>query len=81
MNFARSNGLVNKFCKMILRNEKGGSWQLLLRHKKSDGIVYIGGGWTAFVVENGLEVGDEFKLELVKGGKMLIMNYYGMLGP
>ncbi|KAF8388727.1 hypothetical protein HHK36_025407 [Tetracentron sinense] len=74
-NFARINGLTNKCCKMIIKDQKGRSWLVTLRHK-SNGQVYIGGGWHQFSVANGLKKGDVCTFELILGGKDLMMFHW-----
>ncbi|CAI9267778.1 unnamed protein product [Lactuca saligna] len=50
---------------MILRDDKGRSWKVQL-NKKEEKHIYIGRGFRAFRVANGLKKGDEFKFELIE---------------
>ncbi|XP_057958164.1 B3 domain-containing protein REM10-like [Malania oleifera] len=77
--FARANGLCDKKCEILLRDENGRSWPMKLGHMKSRSgtRAYIGHGWIKFAVANGLKAGDSIMLELVKGGTQHVMNFYG----
>ncbi|XP_057958180.1 B3 domain-containing protein REM10-like isoform X2 [Malania oleifera] len=75
--FARANNLCNKNYEIILRDQSGRSKSMKLEGKRR-GVVYIAHGWSRFAVANGLKVGDLFMIELVKGGKKLLMNFYGV---
>ncbi|CAK9150345.1 unnamed protein product [Ilex paraguariensis] len=74
MKFARSNGLANSHCEMILRDEKHRSWPVELEHK--DTHVSIRSGWRKFSIANGLKEGDAFKFEIVEYGKKPIANFH-----
>ncbi|CAH1442288.1 unnamed protein product [Lactuca virosa] len=50
---------------MILRNNKGRSWKVELK-KANERLLYLGSGFTAFLVANGMEEGDAFKFELAE---------------
>ncbi|CAI9267776.1 unnamed protein product [Lactuca saligna] len=50
---------------MILRDNKGRSWKVELK-KANERLLYIGLGFTAFLVANGMKEGDAFKFELVE---------------
>ncbi|KAF8388726.1 hypothetical protein HHK36_025406 [Tetracentron sinense] len=76
MGFARINGLTNKCCTMTIRDQKGRSWPVTLRHKNSDGQVYIGCGWRQFSVANGLKKGDVCTFELILRGKDVMMLHW-----
>ncbi|XP_065848513.1 B3 domain-containing protein REM6-like isoform X4 [Euphorbia lathyris] len=66
--FARSSGLTTSKCSAVsIRNEMGNSWIVTLRLDKNNKL-YMTYGCFDFVKENGLEEGDVFILELVKGG-------------
>ncbi|XP_057958181.1 B3 domain-containing protein REM14-like [Malania oleifera] len=76
--FARANDLCNKDCEIILRDQKGRLWPMMLSHMKNTGVICIGRNLSKFITTNGLKVGDLFMLELDKaGGKNIIMNFYG----
>ncbi|XP_010488930.1 PREDICTED: B3 domain-containing protein REM10-like [Camelina sativa] len=65
--FSRSNGLMKRKCEIILLNEDGIPWKLILSHKP-DGEVYIRLGWRSFCFENRLRVNDVLSLKLVQTG-------------
>ncbi|XP_043719269.1 putative B3 domain-containing protein REM15 [Telopea speciosissima] len=69
-NFAKSNDLKES-CEMTLRDRKGISWQMNLKHRNSSGRFCICGSWLKISVENGFKVGDICTFELVQMGKML----------
>ncbi|KAF3627285.1 hypothetical protein T459_16059 [Capsicum annuum] len=64
--FAKSNGLVNKRCKMILRDLKQRSWPMLLVPMGHH--VAISRGWRQLREANNVQIGDPYKVELVKNG-------------
>ncbi|KAL4560227.1 hypothetical protein LXL04_032377 [Taraxacum kok-saghyz] len=72
--FSRTNGL--KVGDMILRNNKGRSWEVRLNKLRN--VLYIGGGLRAFLKANGMKEGDEFKFELVdkEKDKPPIVNFF-----
>ncbi|KAG5577401.1 hypothetical protein H5410_057535 [Solanum commersonii] len=68
LDFAKSNGLMNKNCEMVLKNEAQRCWSVWLgRAGRYFGIIR---GWTKFSAENGLRVGDAYKFELIKNGEI-----------
>ncbi|XVF35723.1 hypothetical protein REPUB_Repub18cG0170800 [Reevesia pubescens] len=76
--FAGSNGLAGRFCEMTLVDQQGKSWIASLRHKKSDGQVYIGQGWRNICIANNFEEGDCVLLELIGKGKKPIFKLHSM---
>lgn len=60
-----SNGL-KKGCEIVLKNENGGTWNLVLRHNKSNNTTVISGGWRSFCQANGIKARDPFMFKLVK---------------
>ncbi|ESQ48928.1 hypothetical protein EUTSA_v10022336mg [Eutrema salsugineum] len=53
MDFARSNGLMNRHCETILLNEDGKPWTLFLKYtKKTQSRAYIARGWRSFCRAN-----------------------------
>ncbi|KAL0699978.1 hypothetical protein Bca4012_056100 [Brassica carinata] len=58
MSFARTNGLDKMNGeKIILLNEEGRSWSLILKHDKSDRHTFIRPGWRRFCTENEMNHG------------------------
>ncbi|OAY53553.1 putative B3 domain-containing protein REM15 isoform X3 [Manihot esculenta] len=74
--FARTHGLCNSNCKMILMNEKGRSWPAVSWNKKSDGQVYIGRGWTSFRDANNLKAGDSFIFKHIEKQKIPTFKFH-----
>ncbi|VVB08920.1 unnamed protein product [Arabis nemorensis] len=66
--FARGNGLDTRMGEIVLMNEKGKSWTLDLKGKKSYGTVYIKRGWRSFCHANGLKAGGFFTFKLIQRG-------------
>ena len=64
---------------MILRNNKGRSWEVRLN--KHTNRLYIGIGLRAFLKDNGMKEGDEIKFELVEKekDKPPIVNFFRTL--
>ncbi|KAM3379410.1 B3 domain-containing protein REM7 isoform X2 [Capsicum galapagoense] len=74
MRFAKSNGLMNRNCEMILKGEVQRCWSVWLgRSGNHFGIIH---GWTKFRAENGLQVGDVYKFELIKNGEIPIAHFH-----
>ncbi|CAH8390911.1 unnamed protein product [Eruca vesicaria subsp. sativa] len=66
--FVTANGL-NKGCsEIVLKNERGGTWTLPLKHYKSINHTYLGPGWTTFCQVNGIKAEDSFMFKLVRTG-------------
>ncbi|VVA97186.1 unnamed protein product [Arabis nemorensis] len=68
MDFSRSNGLMNRKCEIILLNEYGKPWRLLLGNYKSRGRVYIKSGWKSFCCANRRRANDLLTFKLVQTG-------------
>lgn len=73
MEFARPNGLSNRDCEMIMKDEKGRSWPLRLKHDTSH--VCITRGFHNFLTANGLKEGDSFIIHLLHNGYQPLMNF------
>ncbi|XP_020885759.1 B3 domain-containing protein REM14 isoform X1 [Arabidopsis lyrata subsp. lyrata] len=71
--FMRENGLDKRCGKMILMNEKGKSWTLDLKQKKSCGTSLIKRGWSSFCRANGLRAGSIITFKLIKKGGNLVL--------
>lgn len=68
MDFSRSNGLTNRNCEIILLNEEGKQWRLLMRYHKASGRVCIRSGWKRFCDENRRRANDFLTFKLVRNG-------------
>uniref|UniRef100_M1AKH4 DNA binding protein n=2 Tax=Solanum tuberosum TaxID=4113 RepID=M1AKH4_SOLTU len=73
--FARANGLINKKCGLVIRDERQRSWNL--RIDTYGYGVYIAKGWRKFRVENDLKEGDCMMFEVVTNGEKPIWKFYG----
>ncbi|PHT29843.1 hypothetical protein CQW23_30561 [Capsicum baccatum] len=73
LDFAKSNGL-NRKCEMILKDEIERCWSVWLGRLETN--FCITRGWTKFRTGNGLQVGDAYKFELIKNGKIPIAHFY-----
>ncbi|KAM3399038.1 hypothetical protein P3S68_002554 [Capsicum galapagoense] len=74
MDFAKSNGWMNRKCEMILKDEAERCWSVWIgRMGHNFGITR---GWTNFRVEKGFQVGDAYKFELIKNGKVPIAYFH-----
>ncbi|XP_016454036.1 B3 domain-containing protein REM10-like isoform X2 [Nicotiana tabacum] len=72
--FAKSNGLMNRRCEMILTDEKQRSWSVQLG--LTGHHVAITRGWKKFVKANDVQVGDTFKFELINNGTIPIAYFH-----
>lgn len=72
--FARANGLINKKCGLIIRDEKRRSWILKLYTSCSQ--VYIGGRWAEFRDANDIKEGDHITFKVVANGEMPIWKFH-----
>ncbi|KAJ8561123.1 hypothetical protein K7X08_027313 [Anisodus acutangulus] len=72
--FAMENGLVNKNCGLIIRDERQRSWNLRLVTHNS--IVHVVGGWGEFHVANDLKEGDYMMFEVVANGEKPIWKFH-----
>ncbi|XP_049376775.1 B3 domain-containing protein REM10-like, partial [Solanum stenotomum] len=73
--FARANGLINKKCGLVIRDERQRSWNL--RIDTYGYGVYIAKGWRKFRVENDLKEGDCMMFEVVSNGEKTTWKYNG----
>ncbi|CAI0376368.1 unnamed protein product [Linum tenue] len=64
---ARYSGLYGRSRTLVLRNENGGDWQVMV-NTSTNGITYIASGWTQLVKENGLSIGDSLRVQLLERG-------------
>ncbi|KAG7572055.1 B3 DNA binding domain [Arabidopsis suecica] len=71
--FMRENGLDTRCGEMTLMNEKGKSWTLDLKRKKSCGTSLIKRGWRSFCHANGLRAGSIITFKLIKKGGTLVL--------
>ncbi|XP_052209336.1 B3 domain-containing protein REM9-like [Diospyros lotus] len=76
MNFTRLNGL-SKYSEMTIVDPKRRKWTVSLRKSNSNcaGRIFIGKGWSGLVKANGIKGGDVIKLEIIKAGRALMMNF------
>lgn len=73
--FARANGIESRSGEIIvLMNEKGTSWTLILKRKNSCGTMYITRGWRRFCRANGLKAGCFFTFKLIQRGGTLFLH-------
>ncbi|CDP02443.1 unnamed protein product [Coffea canephora] len=63
MPFAKKHGLVNK-SEVMLQNTNGASWRVELRLYDND-MLYMCKGWTDFLENNALELGQEYAFEFI----------------
>lgn len=70
MAFARSTGLMNRRCEIILIDEKRRSWSMWLGYMGHH--FGIKKGWRQFTKANGFRVGDAYKFELINNAKIPI---------
>ncbi|MCD7446393.1 hypothetical protein HAX54_006001 [Datura stramonium] len=74
--FALANGLTNKKCWLIVRDERQRSWTLKLSSSNSTRTrAYIGDGWRKFAAENNLKEGDCIIFEIVTNGETPIWKF------
>ncbi|XP_059305827.1 B3 domain-containing protein REM10-like isoform X1 [Lycium ferocissimum] len=72
--FVFANGLIDKKCDLIIRDERQRSWNLKLRYWRTE--VYIeDGSWRKFSADNSLKEGDRIKFEVVSNGDTPIWKY------
>ncbi|CAN4077149.1 unnamed protein product [Withania somnifera] len=74
LDFSKSNGLMNRKCEMILRDETERCWSMWLGRRGNN--FRITRGWEKFRAENGLQLGDTFKFELIKNGEIPIAHFH-----
>ncbi|MCD7446392.1 hypothetical protein HAX54_006000 [Datura stramonium] len=71
--FAFANGLIEKKCDLVIRDESQRLWNLKLHYCKTE--AYIGDGWRKFVADNCLKVGDRIMFEVVTNGETPIWKF------
>ncbi|XP_049376778.1 B3 domain-containing protein REM10-like [Solanum stenotomum] len=71
--FAIANGLTNKKCTLIVRDERQKSWNIKLCSYGNR--AYIGNGWRKFAVEKYLKDGDRIMFEIVTNGETPIWKF------
>ncbi|KAM7489206.1 hypothetical protein LguiB_026690 [Lonicera macranthoides] len=71
--FARSNGLIGRNCEIIMKDEKGRSWPLRLKHNRSH--VCISRGFHHFLAATDLKEGVSFIIHLLQNGNKPLMNF------
>ncbi|KAM3286404.1 hypothetical protein P3S67_025203 [Capsicum chacoense] len=72
--FARENGLINKKCDLVIRDERQRSWNLKLNTYNHG--VYTGEGWHEVCVDNDLKEGDCIKFEVVTNKEKPIWKFH-----
>ncbi|KAM3285602.1 putative B3 domain-containing protein REM15 isoform X1 [Capsicum chacoense] len=73
--FAQANGLIDKKCGLVIRDERHRSWDLRLGTNNAG--LYIREGWREFCVDNDLKAGDCIKFEVVTNGEKPILKFHG----
>ncbi|KAE8701579.1 DNA binding protein [Hibiscus syriacus] len=74
--FARFNGLIGRSCEIVVVDEQRRSWMASLRHKESDGQVYIGCGWRNICIGNKLKAMDCVVIEFIGNGTMPVFKLH-----
>ena len=69
-----ANGLINKKCGLIIRDERERSWNLRLYTHNY--IVHILGGWSEFCVANDLKEGDYMMFAVIANGEKPIWKFH-----
>ncbi|XP_060179559.1 B3 domain-containing protein REM10-like isoform X2 [Lycium barbarum] len=72
---ARANGLSNRNCTIMIRDEQR-SWAFKLYY--CAGSTFIGGGWREFCAANFLKEGDHTMLETISKGEKPILKFYDL---
>ncbi|XP_047264549.1 B3 domain-containing protein REM3-like [Capsicum annuum] len=73
--FAIANGLTNKKCGLIVRDERQRSWNLKLSFGGTQVRTYIGYGLRKLIAENCTKEGDRINFEVVTNGKTPIWKF------
>ncbi|KAG5589107.1 hypothetical protein H5410_039621 [Solanum commersonii] len=71
--FAIANGLTNKKCELIVRDQRQKSWNIKLSSNRNR--AFIGDGWRKFAVEKYLKEGDRIMFEIVTNGETPIWKF------
>ncbi|CAN4075776.1 unnamed protein product [Withania somnifera] len=77
--FAVANGLINKKCGLIIRDERQRSWNLKL--STHNARVHILGGWSDFCIVNDLKEGDYVMFEVIANGEKPIWKFHNKPNP
>ncbi|MCD7446394.1 hypothetical protein HAX54_006002 [Datura stramonium] len=77
--FAKANGLTNKECSLIIRDERQRSWTLKIYTSCSH--VNVGGRWGEFCAANYINVGDQIMFEVVTNGEQPIWKFHDISTP
>ncbi|XP_042493919.1 B3 domain-containing protein REM10-like isoform X2 [Macadamia integrifolia] len=80
--FVRESGLIGikRSFTTTLRDGKGRSWRVLLRNSKtSKAVFYLRGDWVGISAVNGLKEGDTCKIELIRRGKLQVVEFRMLL--
>uniref|UniRef100_M1B269 DNA binding protein n=2 Tax=Solanum tuberosum TaxID=4113 RepID=M1B269_SOLTU len=72
--FAIANGLINKKCDLIIRDERQRLWNFKLSSSITQTYI-IGCGWTKFFADNCLRKGDRIMFEVVTNGETPIWKF------
>ncbi|XP_060179543.1 B3 domain-containing protein REM2-like [Lycium barbarum] len=75
--FARLNGLTNRRCAIIIRDEQR-SWTFCLYSSGYE--TNIGGGWRNFCFANCLKEGDRLMFEIIANGEKPILKFRDLRG-
>ncbi|XP_060179535.1 B3 domain-containing protein REM10-like isoform X2 [Lycium barbarum] len=75
--FARESGLINRRCRIMIRDEQR-SWEFKLYYSASG--TFIGGGWREFCAANSLKEGDRIMFEIFSKGETPILKFYDLRG-
>nr|XP_016473039.1 PREDICTED: B3 domain-containing protein REM8-like [Nicotiana tabacum] len=76
--FAWANGLINKKCDLIIRDERQRSWNLVVRSYSTN--VYISGGWNEIRDIHCLKEGDRIMFEVVANEKKPTWKFHAKSG-
>ncbi|KAF3656534.1 putative copper transporter 6-like [Capsicum annuum] len=77
--FAVANGLINKKCDLIIRDERQRTWNLRLATHNT--IVHILGGWKEFCIANGIKEGHYMMFEVVANGEKPVWKFHDKPNP
>ncbi|XP_070047907.1 B3 domain-containing protein REM5-like [Nicotiana tomentosiformis] len=75
--FARENGLSNRKCTIVIRDEQR-SWEFRLY--SSARSIFIGGEWRKFCAANFLKEGDHVMFEIFSKGEKPTLKFYNLRG-
>ncbi|CAN8284173.1 unnamed protein product [Cochlearia groenlandica] len=71
--FVKENGLEKRYGEIVLMNEKGRSWTVVLKGRRTRRSTYISRGFRSFCNANGLKVGDIFTFKLIQRGNTMVL--------